>query len=101
MKFNPLGDRVLIQRVNAKEVTKGGIIIPDNAKEAPVEGKVIAIGPGATNHANSGDPLKPPMVLKIGDHVLFGKYAGSEVQLDGEKYTLMREEDVLGVLTEY
>ncbi len=94
MKIRPLQDRVIVQRVEEEERTKGGIIIPDTAKEKPQEGKVIAVGKG-----KFGDDGKLiPMDVKAGDRILFGKYSGSEVKLDGEEHLIMREEDIMGVL---
>ena len=94
MKIRPLQDRVLVQRVQEEERTKGGIIIPDTAKEKPQEGKVVAVGKGKV-----GDDGKViPLDVKAGDKILFGKYSGSEVKLEGEDYLIMREEDILGVL---
>ena len=94
MKIRPLQDRVLVQRVQDEERTKGGIIIPDTAKEKPQEGKVVAVGKGKV-----GDNGKlTPLDVKAGDKILFGKYSGSEIKLDGEEYLIMREEDILGVL---
>ncbi len=94
MKIRPLQDRVIVQRIEEEEKTKGGIIIPDTAKEKPQEGKVIAVGKGKVNDAGK---LIPPDV-KVGDRILFGKYSGSEVKLDGEEHLIMREDDILGVL---
>ena len=94
MKIRPLQDRVIVQRVEEEEKTKGGIIIPDTAKEKPQEGKVIAVGKGKV-----GDDGKViPLDVKAGDRILFGKYSGSEVKLDGDEYVIMREDDILGVL---
>ena len=94
MKIRPLQDRVLVQRVQEEERTKGGIIIPDTAKEKPQEGKVVAVGKGKV-----GDDGKVvPLDVKSGDKILFGKYSGSEIKLDGEDYLIMREEDILGIL---
>ena len=94
MKIRPLQDRVLVQRVEEEERTKGGIIIPDTAKEKPQEGKVVAVGKGKV-----GDDGKvTPLDVKAGDKILFGKYSGSEIKLDGTEYLIMREEDILGVL---
>jgi chaperonin GroES len=95
MKIRPLQDRVLVKRLEDElEKTKGGIIIPDTAKEKPQQGKVIAVGKGKV-----GDDGKvTPMDVKVGDKILFGKYAGSEIKLDGEEHLIMREEDILGVL---
>jgi chaperonin GroES len=94
MAFRPLGDRVLVRRIEEESKTKGGIIIPDTAKEKPQEGEVIAVGPGARDE--DGKHIK--MDLKKGDKVLFGKWSGSEVKLDGEDLIIMKESDVLGVL---
>jgi chaperonin GroES len=94
MKIRPLQDRVLIKRVDEEQKTKGGIIIPDTAKEKPAEGKVIAVGPGAV--AKDGSLRK--LEVKKGDRVLFGKYSGSDIKLDGEDHLIMREEDILAVL---
>lgn len=94
MKLRPLNDRILIQRVESEEKTVGGIIIPDSAKEKPSEGKVAAIGPGKRNKKGERIPLD----LKEGDKVLFSKYGGTEVKLDGEDYLIMREDDILGVV---
>jgi chaperonin GroES len=93
--IRPLQDRVIIRRVKEEEKTKGGIIIPDTAKEKPVEGEVIAVGNGAVQ--KDGSVRKPD--VKVGDRVLFGKYTGSEVKIDGEERLIIREEDILGVLT--
>jgi chaperonin GroES len=94
MAFRPLHDRVVIQRVEEEEKTKGGIIIPDTAKEKPMEGKVIAVGPGAR-----GDDGKiHPLDVKKGDRVLFGKWSGTEVKLDGEELIIMKESDIMGVI---
>ncbi len=94
MKVRPLQDRVIVQRINGEEKTKGGIIIPDTAKEKPVEGKIIAAGNG-----KKGDDGKlVPMSVKKGDRVLFGKYSGTEIKLDGEEVIIMREDDILGVI---
>jgi chaperonin GroES len=94
MAFRPLGDRVLIRRIEEEEKTKGGIIIPDNAKEKPQEGEVIAVGPGARDDAGQIHPVD----LKAGDRILFGKWSGSEIKLDGEDLLIMKESDVLGIL---
>jgi chaperonin GroES len=94
MAFRPLGDRVLVRRVEEEQKTKGGIIIPDTAKEKPQEGKVIAVGPGARDDNGKVQPLD----LKEGDRILFGKWSGSEIKLDGEDLIIMKESDVLGVL---
>ena len=95
MKIRPLHDRILVERIEEKEVRKGGIIIPDTAKEKPQEGKVIAVGTGKVTEAGR----KIPLDVKAGDRILFGKYSGSEVKLDGQEYLTMREEDVLGILS--
>ncbi|HEY3798662.1 MAG TPA: co-chaperone GroES [Caulobacteraceae bacterium] len=94
MAFRPLGDRVLVRRVEEEEKTKGGIIIPDSAKEKPQEGEVLAVGPGGRD--DSGKLL--PLDVKIGDRILFGKWSGTEVKLDGEDLLIMKESDILGVL---
>ncbi|NVO16954.1 MAG: co-chaperone GroES [Rhodoplanes sp.] len=96
MKFRPLHDRVVLERIAAEERTSGGIIIPDNAKEKPQQGKVVAVGPGGRDEAGKLVPLE----LKPGDRVLFGKWSGTEVKLDGVEYLIMKESDVMGVLTE-
>ena len=94
MKIRPLHDRMLIERLEEREVKKGGIIIPDTAKEKPQEGKVIAVGNGKV----SDDGKKIPLDVKAGAKILFGKYSGSEVKLDDKEYLIMREEDVLAIL---
>ncbi len=94
MKLRPLHDRILVERVEEAEKTKGGIIIPDSAKEKPAEGKVIAVGKGRIG--DDGKVVK--LDIKKGDRILFGKYGGTEVKIDGEEYLIMREEDVLGVI---
>jgi len=94
MKIRPLQDRVIVRRIAEEEKTKGGIIIPDTAKEKPQEGKVIAVGKGKTSDEGKLMPLE----VKVGDKILFGKYSGSEVKLDGEEHLIMREEDILGVV---
>ena len=94
MKFRPLHDRVVIQRVDEEEKTKGGIIIPDTAKEKPMEGKVIAVGPGARGEDGKIHPLD----VKKGDRVLFGKWSGTEVKLDGDELIIMKESDLMGVI---
>ncbi|MFH1984048.1 MAG: co-chaperone GroES [Pseudomonadota bacterium] len=94
MKLKPLHDRILVERVEEAEKTKGGIIIPDSAKEKPVEGKVISVGAG-----KMGDDGKLiALQVKKGDRILFGKYSGTEVKIDGEEYLIMREDDVLGII---
>ena len=93
MKFRPLHDRVLIKVLDSEEKTSGGIIIPDTAKEKPQEGEVVAVGPGAIN---DGGKLTP-MDVKIGDIVLFGKWSGTEVKIDGKEYSIMKESDIMGI----
>jgi len=93
-KFRPLGDRVLVKRIKEEERTKGGIVIPDTAKEKPQEGKVVAVGKG--KYGDDGKLI--PIEVKAGDKILFGKYSGSEVKVDGEEHMIMREEDILGIL---
>ena len=95
MAFRPLGDRVLVKRVEEEEKTKGGIIIPDTAKEKPQEGEVVATGPGARDDNGKVQPLD----VKVGDKILFGKWSGSEVKLDGEDLLIMKESDILGVVS--
>jgi chaperonin GroES len=92
--IRPLNDRILVKRVAAEQKTKGGIIIPDSAKEKPVEGEVLAVGPGAVRD----DGGRRELLVKKGDRVLFGKYDGTEVKIDGEELLILRERDVLGVL---
>ena len=94
MKVKPLNDRVLVSRIGEEEKTSGGIIIPDTAKEKPQEGKVIAVGPGKVNDEGK----KIALDVKAGDKILFGKYSGTEIKLDGEEHLIMREEDILGVI---
>ena len=94
MAFRPLGDRVLVRRVEEEAKTKGGIIIPDTAKEKPQEGKVIAVGPGSRDDSGKINALD----LKAGDRILFGKWSGSEIKLEGEDLLIMKESDVLGVI---
>ncbi|MDB4023102.1 co-chaperone GroES [Pelagibacteraceae bacterium] len=94
MKFRPLHDRVLIESLESEEKTAGGIIIPDTAKEKPQEGKVIAVGPGE----KSEDGKTIPMDVKVGDRVLFGKWSGTEVKVDGKEYSIMKESDIMGVV---
>ena len=94
MAFRPLGDRVLVRRVEEEEKTKGGIIIPDTAKEKPQEGKVVAVGPGARDETGKIHALE----LKEGDRILFGKWSGSEIKMDGEDLVVMKESDILGVI---
>ena len=94
MKIRPLHDRLIVKRFEEEEKTKGGIIIPDNAKEKPQEGEVIAVGSGKVYD----DGRKVPLELKKGDRVLFGKYSGTEIKIDGNEYLMMREEDILGII---
>ena len=94
MAFRPLGDRVLVRRIEEEEKTKGGIIIPDTAKEKPQEGEVITIGPGARDE----DGKRIPMEVKVGDRILFGKWSGTEVKVDGEDLLIMKESDILGIV---
>jgi chaperonin GroES len=94
MKFRPLHDRVVVKRLAEEEKTKGGIIIPDTAKEKPMEGEVVAVGPGARNEKGELVPLD----VKAGDRILFGKWSGTEVKLDGEELLIMKESDIMGVL---
>ena len=96
MKFRPLHDRVVVKRVEAESKTASGIIIPDNAKEKLSEGEVVAVGPGGRDEAGKLIPID----VKTGDRVLFGKWSGTEVKLDGVEYLIMKETDILGVLTE-
>ncbi len=97
MKFRPLHDRIVVKRITAEEKTTGGIIIPDTAKEKPMEGEVIAVGPGARNEQGQVVALD----VKAGDRVLFGKWSGTEVKLDGQELLIMKESDIMGVLTDY
>ena len=94
MNFRPLHDRILIKRIEEKETAKGGIIIPDTAKEKPQEGEVVAAGSGKKNE----DGKVVPLDVKAGDRILFGKYSGSEIKIDNEEYLILREEEVLGIL---
>ena len=94
MKFRPLHDRVVVRRVDAEEKTKGGIIIPDTAKEKPQQGEIVVVGPGACDEKGEVIPLD----VKPGDRVLFGKWSGTEVKLDGEDLLIMKESDILGVI---
>jgi chaperonin GroES len=96
MNVKPLQDRVLVKRVDSQKTSKGGIIIPDSAKEKPVEGMVIAVGNGKT--MENGDLRE--LEVKAGDKILFSKYAGTEIKIDGEEHTIMREDDVLGIIQE-
>lgn len=94
MKFRPLHDRVLVKRLDSDEKTAGGIIIPDAAKEKPMEGKVISVGSGAIDEHGKKQPLE----VKAGDSVLFGKWSGTEIKLDGVEYIIMKESDIMGIL---
>jgi len=94
MKFRPLHDRVVVRRVESEEKTAGGIIIPDTAKEKPQEGEIIAVGPGGRDESGKLIPLD----VKVGDRILFGKWSGTEVKIDGEDLLIMKESDVMGVL---
>lgn len=94
MSFRPLHDRVLVKRLESDEKTKGGIIIPDTAKEKPQEGRVVAVGPGRRDETGRLQPLD----VKVGDRVLFGKWSGTEVKIDGEELLIMKESDILGVI---
>jgi len=94
MKIRPLQDRVIVKRIEEEEKTKGGIIIPDTAKEKPQEGKVIAVGKGKVND----DGKLTPLDVKPGDKILFGKYSGTEIKLNGEEHLIMREDDILGIV---
>ena len=96
MKFRPLHDRVVVRRLEAEEKTAGGIIIPDTAKEKPQQGEVIAVGPGARDENGKVQPLD----VKVGDRVLFGKWSGTEVRIDGEDLLIMKESDIMGVIDE-
>src|SRR5580658_4487171 len=95
-KFRPLHDRVVVKRIDAEEKSKGGIIIPDTAKEKPSEGEVVAVGPGGRDEAGKLIPVD----VKAGDRVLFGKWSGTEVKIDGIEYLIMKESDIMGVLLE-
>jgi chaperonin GroES len=94
VKIRPLQDRVIVKRVNEEEKSKGGIIIPDTAKEKPQEGKIVAVGKG--KHGDDGKIT--PLDVKVNDRILFGKYSGTEINFDGEEHLIMREEDILGVI---
>ena len=94
MKFRPLHDRVVVRRIESDERTAGGIIIPDTAKEKPQEGEIIAVGPGARDESGKLVPLD----VKAGDRILFGKWSGTEVKIDGQDYLIMKESDIMGVL---
>jgi chaperonin GroES len=94
MKFRPLHDRVLVKRVEEEQRTKGGIIIPDTAKEKPMEGEILAVGPGARNERGEIVPLD----VKVGDRVLFGKWSGTEVKIEGDDLLIMKESDIMGII---
>jgi chaperonin GroES len=94
MKFRPLHDRLVVRRLNAEEKTSGGIIIPDTAQEKPLEGEVVAVGPGARDERGQRIPLD----VAVGDRVLFGKWSGTEVKIDGQDYVIIKQDDVMGVL---
>ena len=94
MKFRPLHDRVVVRRIEEDTKTSGGIIIPDTAKEKPMQGEIIAVGPGARDETGKINPLD----VKKGDRVLFGKWSGTEVKIDGEEYLIMKESDILGIV---
>ncbi len=96
MAFTPLHDRVLVRRIESDETTAGGLIIPDSAKEKPVEGLIIAVGAGARDE----DGNRIPMDVKEGDRILFGKWSGTEIKLDGEELLIMKETDILGIITD-
>ena len=94
MKFRPLHDRILVKRIEEEQQTRGGIVIPDSAKEKPVEGEIISIGTGKVDEKGKVLPLD----VKAGDRILFGKYSGTEIKIDGQDYLIMREDDVLGIM---
>ena len=96
MNFRPLQDRVLVRRLEQEEKTRGGIIIPDTAKEKPMEGEVLAVGPGARTEDGKVHPLD----VKPGDRILFGKWSGTEIKIDGEELLIMKESDIMGVITD-
>ena len=95
-KFRPLHDRVVVKRIDAEAKTKGGIIIPDSAKEKPMEGQIVAVGPGARGEDGKVHPLD----VKVGDRVLFGKWSGTEVKIDGQELLIMKESDIMGIIDE-
>src|SRR5689334_17481330 len=95
-KFRPLHDRVVVKRIDAEEKTKGGIVIPDTAKEKPSQGEVVAVGPGGRDETGKLTPID----VKVGDRVLFGKWSGTEVKIDDDEYLIMKESDIMGVLVE-
>lgn len=94
MKFRPLHDRVVVKRIESEEKTAGGIIIPDTAKEKPMEGEVMAVGKGAKGENGQVQPLE----VKVGDRILFGKWSGNEIKIDGKEYLVMKESDIVGIL---
>ena len=94
MKFSPLHDRVLLRRVEEENLTSGGIIIPDSAQEKPMEGEILAIGPGAVDEKG----VRVPLDVKVGDRVLFGKWSGTETKIDGEELMIMKEADIMGII---
>jgi len=94
MKFRPLHDRVAVKRLESDQKTKGGIIIPDTAKEKPQEGMIIAVGPGGRDESG----VVVPLDVKAGDHILFGKWSGTEIKIDGEEFLIMKESDVMGII---
>lgn len=94
MKFSPLHDRVLLRRVEEENLTSGGIIIPDSAQEKPMEGEILAIGPGAVDEKG----VRIPLDVKVGDRVLFGKWSGTETKIDGEELLIMKEADIMGII---
>ncbi|MGM0577471.1 MAG: co-chaperone GroES [Myxococcota bacterium] len=96
MNFKPLNDRLLVKRVEEEEKTEGGIIIPETAKEKPLQGKVLAVGTGRTNEDGSARPLE----VQVGDVVMFGKFGGTDIEIEGEEHTILREDDVLGIVEE-
>jgi chaperonin GroES len=96
MKFRPLHDRVVVERIDAEEKSKGGIIIPDTAKEKPSQGEIIAVGPGGRDENGKLIPID----VKVGDRILFGKWSGTEVKIDGVEYLIMKESDIMGVIEE-
>ena len=96
MKFRPLHDRVVVERIDAEDKSKGGIIIPDTAKEKPSQGEIIAVGPGGRDEAGKLIPID----VKVGDRILFGKWSGTEVKIDGVEYLIMKESDIMGVIHE-
>ena len=94
MNFRPLHDRVVVKRIDAEEKTAGGIIIPDSAKEKPSQGEVVAVGPGGRDETGKLIPID----IQVGDRVLFGKYAGTEIKIDGEEHLILREDDIMGII---